>query len=199
LRAKKYALTKTERKTKRFFDIFFAFLGLSLVGWLIILIALISRFFIGGKGFFKQKRVGQHGMLFTIYKIETINPKGLIKESSKISTLGKYLRQSKIDELPQLWNVLEGTMSFVGPRPDILGFADKLENESEIILTVKPGITGPATLFFRNEELLLKIQDNPEEYNRKVIWPRKVAINIQYVKEYRFIKDIHYILKTLFS
>ena len=86
MRAKKYALTKTERKTKRFFDIFFAFLGLSLVGWLIILIALISRFFIGGKGFFKQKRVGQHGMLFTIYKIETINPKGLIKESSKIST-----------------------------------------------------------------------------------------------------------------
>lgn len=192
-------MTNTEKNIKRVFDVFFASIGLFLIGWFILFIVIISKLTIGGKGIFKQKRVGQYGKLFLIYKIETIHPKEAIKEKPNISKLGQLMRNYKIDELPQLWNVLEGTMSFVGPRPDLLGFADKLEGEAKIILRVKPGITGPATLHFRNEEVILKKQINPEDYNREVIWPQKVALNIQYVQEYRFIKDIQYIFKTFFS
>lgn len=160
--------------------------------------AVISKIVIGGNGFFKQKRVGQYGKLFTIYKIETIHPREATKETQKMSKLGQYLRTYKIDEFPQFWNVLNGTMSFVGPRPDIPGFADNLKGESEIILSVKPGITGPATLHFRNEETLLNGQENPERYNQEVIWRQKVELNIQYVNEYSFTKDICYLYKTLF-
>ncbi|NVK51718.1 MAG: sugar transferase [Flavobacteriaceae bacterium] len=191
-------MTNTEKNIKRVFDVFFACIGLLLVGWFILLTAIISKIVIGGNGFFKQKRVGQYGKLFTIYKIETIHPKEAIKENPKISKFGQWLRNAKIDEFPQLWNILEGTMSFVGSRADLPGFADKLEGEAKIILSVKPGITGPATLHFRNEENILKAQKNPEAYNREVIWPQKVAINIQYVKEYCFTKDIYYLIKTFF-
>lgn len=192
-------LTKTEKNIKRVFDVFFACLGLLLIGWFILLTAIISKIAIGGNGFFKQKRVGQYGKLFTIYKIETIHPKEAIKEKPDISRLGQFIRNYKIDEFSQLWNVLEGAMSFVGPRPDLPGFADELEGEAKIILSVKPGITGPATLHFRNEEAVLKAQENPETYNREVIWPQKIELNIQYVKEYRFKKDIQYLYKTFFS
>lgn len=192
-------MTNSEKNIKRGFDVFFACVGLLLIGWFILLSAIFSKIAIGGKGFFKQKRVGQNGKLFTIYKIETIHPKEATKEIPNISKLGQFIRNYKIDEFPQLWNVLEGTMSFVGPRPDIPGFADKLEGDAKIILTVKPGITGPATLHFRNEEAILKAQENPEAYNKEVICPQKVILNIQYVKEYRFMKDIHYIFKTFFS
>ncbi|WP_046755347.1 sugar transferase [Kordia jejudonensis] len=192
-------MTKTEKNIKRVFDVFFACVGLVLIGWFILLMILISKIVIGGNGIFKQKRVGQHAKLFTIYKIETIHPEEAKKETPHISRLGTYIRKYKIDEFPQLWNVLQGTMSFVGPRPDIVGFADQLEGEAKIILTVKPGITGPATVHFRNEEAILKAQENPEIYNKEVIWPQKVARNIRYVKEYRFMKDIHYIFKTFFS
>ncbi|WP_430410886.1 sugar transferase [Kordia sp.] len=192
-------MTNAEKNIKRVFDVFFACAGLLLLGWFILLTAIISKIFIGGNGFFKQQRVGQYGKLFTIYKIETIHPKEAVKKTPHISGLGQLIRHYKIDEFPQFWNVLEGTMSFVGPRPDLPGFADKLEGEATIILSVKPGITGPATLHFRNEETLLKTQNNPEIYNKEIIWPQKIAINIQYVKEYRFIKDIRYILKTFFS
>lgn len=192
-------MTNSEKNIKRGFDVFFACIGLLLLGWFILLMVIISKISIRGKGLFKQKRVGQYGKLFTIYKIETIHPIEAKKQQPKISKFWQWLRNYKIDEFPQLWNVLEGTMSFVGPRPDIEGFADQLEREAKIILTVKPGITGPATLNFRNEEALLKAQKNPEVYNKEVIWPQKVALNIQYVKEYRFIMDIHYIFKTFFS
>lgn len=159
---------------------------------------IISKIVIGGNGIFKQQRVGQYGKLFSIYKIETIHPEEAVKENPNISKFGQWLRNCKIDEFPQLWNVLTGTMSFVGPRPDLPGFADALKGEASIILQVKPGITGPATLHFRNEENILKAQKNPEAYNKDVIWPQKVAINIQYVKKYRFTKDIYYIIKTIF-
>lgn len=191
-------MTKTEKNIKRVFDVFFACVGLLILGWLIVLMTVMSKIIIGGNGIFRQKRVGQYGKLFTIYKIETIHPKEAVKENPNISKFGKWLRNYKIDEFPQLWNVLTGTMSFVGPRPDLPGFADELKGEANIILKVKPGITGPATLHFRNEENILKAQKNPEAYNKDVIWPQKVALNIQYVKEYRFTKDIYYIVKTFF-
>jgi lipopolysaccharide/colanic/teichoic acid biosynthesis glycosyltransferase len=192
-------LTAIEKNIKRVFDVFFACIGILILGWLILIMAIISKIFIKGNGFFKQKRVGQYGKLFTIYKIETIHPEEAKKENPQITKLGTFIRKHKIDEFPQLWNVFNGTMSFVGPRPDIAGFADKLEGEAKIILNVKPGITGPATLHFRNEEELLATQENPEAYNKEVIWPQKIAINIQYVNKYRFTKDIRYLYKTLFS
>lgn len=191
-------MTTTEKNIKRVFDVFFACIGLLVVGWLILFMAIISKIVIKGNGFFKQKRVGQFGKLFTIYKIETIHPEEAKKENPQITKFGTFIRKHKIDEFPQLWNVLQGTMSFVGPRPDIAGFADQLEGEANIILSVKPGITGPATLHFRNEEELLATQKNPEAYNKEVIWPQKIAINIQYVQKYRFTKDIQYLYKTLF-
>lgn len=191
-------MTSTEKNIKRFFDFLFACVGLLFMGWFIVLMIILSKIIIGGNGIFKQKRVGQDGKLFTIYKIETINPKESEKEFTRIIKILQWMRHCKIDELPQFWNVLIGNMSFVGPRPDISGYADQLEGEERIILTVKPGITGPATLYFRNEEKLLKIQKNPETYNSEIIWPQKVAINIKYVKEYSFVNDIYYILKTVF-
>jgi lipopolysaccharide/colanic/teichoic acid biosynthesis glycosyltransferase len=190
-------MTKTDKNIKRFFDIIFSCIGLLLTGWLILLIILISKLIIRGNGIFKQKRIGQYGKLFVIYKIETIHPREVSKVNIQITFFGKILRKYKIDELPQLWNVLEGTMSFVGPRPDIQGFADLLEGDDKTILNIKPGITGPATLHFRNEEEILQLQDNPETYSREVIWPQKIILNRMYINEYSFFKDIKYLFKTL--
>lgn len=107
------------------------------------------------------------------------------------------MRRYKIDELPQLFNVLFGSMSFVGPRPDVPGFADKLRGEDRMILEIRPGITGPASLKYRNEEELLAKQKDPECYNKEIIWPDKVHINKIYMQEWSLKKDIEYILRTI--
>lgn len=117
--------------------------------------------------------------------------------SNQPSVFGDFLRKSKLDELPQLYNVFLGDMSFVGPRPDLIGFADALEGEDRLILEVKPGITGPASLYFLNEQRLLDQVENAEKYNKEVIWPKKVELNLAYVKNYSFRKDIYYLLKTI--
>lgn len=117
---------------------------------------------------------------------------------SRITLIGKLLRKFKLDELPQLWNVFTGKMSFVGPRPDVPGYADKLEGSDRKILELRPGITGPASIYFRNEEELLAGVENPKEYNDAVIWPRKVQLNLEYLDNWGFWKDIGYILVTLF-
>ncbi len=124
--------------------------------------------------------------------ITTVNDK-------RITGFGKFLRSTKLDELPQLYNVLIGDMSFVGPRPDVEGYADVLKGEDRIILTVRPAITGPATIKFADEELILSLQDNPQEYNDTVLWPQKVAINKIYIENWSFAKDIGYIIKTVLS
>ena len=115
----------------------------------------------------------------------------------RITPLGRLLRKAKIDELPQLWNVLWGDMSFVGPRPDVPGFADSLVGEERQLLSIRPGITGPATLKYRNEEELLAAAEDPEVYNREVIWPDKVSINLEYIRDWRLSKDLQYIWKTV--
>ena len=117
----------------------------------------------------------------------------------RITRLGRILRKTKIDELPQLINVFLGQMSFVGPRPDVPGFADKLVGPDRIILTIRPGITGPATLKYCKEEELLALQTDPEQYNLEVIFPDKVRINREYIEHYRFWNDIKYILQTVFA
>lgn len=144
---------------------------------------------------FKQERVGRNGKCFTMYKFRTMienhgGPSVSIKGESRITPLGAKLRRLKLDELPELWNVFIGNMSFVGPRPDVPGYADKLEGEDREILSLRPGITGLATLKYRNEEELLSKVNNPIEYNDKVIFPDKVSINLKYLHHYSFFLDI---------
>ena len=191
--------------TKRMFDIVCAFLGLSLLGWLILLAWLAASIDTRNNGFFTQVRVGQNGRLFKVVKIRTMLIKAGLNTSvttatdERITTLGSMFRKTKIDELPQLFNVLVGQMSFVGPRPDVPGFADKLKGEARLLLTVKPGITGPASLKYKYEEQLLASVEAPETYNRNVLWPDKVKINIEYIKAWTLTKDIQYMIKTLVS
>lgn len=120
-----------------------------------------------------------------------------VKGESRITPLGAVLRKYKLDELPELWNVLIGDMSLVGPRPDVPGYADRLEGEDRRMLLLKPGITGPASLKYRNEEELLAEQENPQRYNDEVLFPDKVRINIEYLDNWSFGKDIKIIVYTL--
>ena len=130
---------------------------------------------------------------YIFYDLETT---GRGKKESATS-FGKFLRRYKLDELPQLFNVIKGDMSFVGPRPDIEGFADVLEGEDRIILEIKPGVTGPATIKYKNEEVLLSQQVDPENYNRTIIWKDKVEINKMYIKNWSFYLDLKYIIQSI--
>ncbi len=155
----------------------------------------------GLPGLFIQKRIGKNGKPFLMYKIRTLkkNKSHSIEELSSHGTyIGKLLRKSKLDELPQLVNVLNGDMSLVGPRPDIPGYADQLKGSDRIILSVRPGITGPATIKYKNEEEILLRQSNPQQYNDTVIWPDKVKINKDYVENWSFLKDLKYIYQSVF-
>ena len=194
-------MSKKDKLIKRIFDFSLALIGL-LITWPIILIAwIIASIETKSNGFFLQKRVGENGRLFTIIKIKTMYPNNgstiTTANDNRITKSGKFFRKYKIDELPQLINILKGDMSFVGPRPDVPGYADKLEGEDRIILSVKPGITGPATLKYKNEEEILANVNDPVKYNNEVIWPDKVKINKEYIKNWSLKKDIEYILKTL--
>ena len=156
----------------------------------------------GGPIIFKQQRVGQYGKLFTMYKFRSmlVHHSGSsvsVAGESRITPLGAKLRKYKLDELPELWNVLIGDMSFVGPRPDVPGYADALAGEDREVLKLKPGITGPASLKYRDEEELLAKQDDPIRYNNEVIFPDKVRINRYYLHHYSFVKDIQLIVCTV--
>ncbi len=180
-----------------FFGLLF-FLPVLLVVWCLIKIKMPA-----GSAFFKQKRVGRRGKLFTIIKFRTmtINHSGSsvsVAGESRITPLGASLRKYKLDELPELWNVLKGDMSFVGPRPDVPGYADKLTGENRKILELRPGITGPASLKYANEEEILAKVDNPKQYNDEVIFPDKVKINLEYYENMSFWGDIKIIINTIF-
>jgi len=191
------------RFIKRGFDLIVSFIGLMLLWPLILIIAIIVRLASKGEAFFRQKRVGRYGKIFELYKFRTMyfekdsNSTVTVLGDDRVTPFGGFLRHWKLDELPQLWNVLKGEMSFVGPRPDVPGYADHLKGADRIILTLRPGITGPATLKYRNEEELLAKQSNPELYNREVIFPDKVRINREYIENYHFTKDIKYIIQTV--
>lgn len=188
---------------KSVFDRVTSLLGLFLLcPILLIVIVLIRVKMPGGPVFFKQRRVGQYGRLFTMYKFRsmTVSHSGSsvsVRGESRITPLGAILRKYKLDELPELWNVLIGNMSFVGPRPDVPGYADKLEGENRRILLLKPGITGPASLKYRNEEELLAEQEDPQKYNDEVLFPDKVKINIEYLDNWTFLNDIKIIIYTV--
>lgn len=197
-------MTVIRKIIKRSFDIFFSALGLLLFGWLILAGYIMAAFSTKKNGFFKQERVGLKGKTFILLKLRTmkdipgISTTVTTSSDPRISGTGRFLRRWKLDELPQLWNVIKGDMSFVGPRPDVPGFADKLTGEEKKILSVRPGITGPASIKYKNEQELLAEQDDPQRYNREVIWPDKVRINLEYINNYSLFKDIYYIIKTFF-
>ena len=197
------SLSTSQKLQKRVFDVFFSSLVLLVTWWLILVAWLVASFDTRSNGFFIQKRVGCNGKIFGVVKIKTmslvagIDTTVTCRGDPRITPLGAFFRRTKIDELPQLWNVFIGEMSFVGPRPDVPGFADTLQGEARAILSLRPGITGPATLKYRNEEEILSQQDDPESYNQNVIWPDKVTINLDYIRNWSLRSDIRYILETV--
>lgn len=219
---------------KQIFDRLAAFVGLVLLWPVLLTVAILIKVKMpGGPIFFVQKRVGKGGALFCCHKFRTMTvapepPKGGCKDSgwstvsvagdARITSLGAMLRRYKLDELPGLWDVLRGKMSFVGPRPDVPGYADRLTGDDRDVLKMKPGITGPATLKYRHEDEMLadvrrKMREGkclPQEridsmtdqelaiwYNDNVIYPDKVRLNCYYCRHYSLIKDIQMILCTV--
>ncbi len=215
---------------KWIFDRVVALCGLLLIWWIFPLIALLIKIKMpGGPAFFCQKRVGRGGKLFTCHKFRTMTVKHSgstvsVAGDSRITPFGAKLRHYKIDELPELWDVLIGSMSFVGPRPDVPGYADKLQGADRDVLKLRPGITGPATLKYRLEdemiaefvkqikagrnEQMAKLAELPDFsvmsaqeiavwYNDNIIYPDKVRMNCYYYRNYSFLKDIQMIFATV--
>ena len=209
---------------KWLFDRIVAFLGLAVLWPVLVIVAILVKVKMpGGPAFFVQKRVGLNGKLFNCHKFRTMTVKHngstvSVAGDSRITPLGAKLRHWKLDELPGLWDVMIGNMSFVGPRPDVPGYADKLQGDDRDVLKLRPGITGPATLKYRLEDELLadvrrlmsegrclpqeQIDKMPDQelavwYNDNVIYPDKVRLNCYYYRHYSFIKDIQMILCTV--
>ena len=202
---------------KWIFDRLVALIGLLLLWPVLVIVAIMVKVKMpGGPAFFVQKRVGKGGKLFRCHKFRSMTVKHSgstvsVAGDSRITPFGATLRHYKIDELPGLWDVLIGNMSFVGPRPDVPGYADKLEGDDRIVLKLRPGITGPATLKYRLEDEMISayvaqkqaegdtrpMQDIAVEYNDNVIYPDKVRLNKYYYQHYSFIKDIQMIICTV--
>ena len=209
---------------KFLFDRIVAFVGLLFLWPVLLIVAILVKVKMpGGPAFFVQKRVGKDGKLFNCHKFRTMTVKHngstvSVAGDSRITPLGAKLRHYKLDELPGLWDVLIGNMSFVGPRPDVPGYADKLVGDDRDVLKLRPGITGPATLKYRLEDEMLadvrrlmsvgrclpqeqidKMSDQELAvwYNDNVIYPDKVRLNCYYYRHYSFIKDIQMILCTV--
>ena len=196
---------------KWLFDRSVALVGLVLISPVLLVVAILVRIKMpDGPVLFKQKRVGKNGRLFTINKFRTMSishggSSVSVAGESRITPLGAKLRHYKLDELPELWNVFKGDMSFVGPRPDVPGYADQLEDDDREVLKLRPGITGPATLKYRDEEdLLAKVvkegidgYTDPVKYNDEVIFPDKVRLNLYYLRHYSFWTDIKMLFATV--
>ena len=204
---------------KWIFDRLFALIGLLFLWPVFLIVAIMVKLKMpGGPVFFVQKRVGKGGKLFSCHKFRSMTVKHngstvSVAGDLRITPLGAKLRHYKLDELPGLWDVLIGNMSFVGPRPDVPGYADKLTGDDCDVLKLRPGITGPATLKYRLEDEMISeyvskrqiegdkrsIQEIATEYNDTMIYPDKVRLNCYYYRHYSFIKDIEMILATIFG
>jgi len=179
---------------KRCFDVFFAFLSLILLSGILIIAWILASTDTNSNGLFLQIRIGQFGKPFTIYKLRTMHIK-----SDAVSKFGAFLRCFKIDELPQLLNVLQGTMSIVGPRPDVPGYYDNLKGEARKILNLKPGLTSFAAIKYANEDAILELQENPLQYNDSVLFPDKVELNLKYYYNHTFWGDLKIIGQTFLA
>lgn len=202
---------------KWLFDRLMALVGLMMLWPVLLVVAILIRVKMpGGPAFFCQKRVGKNGRLFTCHKFRSMTVKHngssvSVAGDSRITLFGAKLRHYKLDELPELWDVLIGNMSFVGPRPDVPGYADQLKGNDRVVLKLRPGITGPATLKYRLEDEMISeyvakkqaegdvrpMQEIATEYNDKVIYPDKVRLNCYYYRHYSFWKDIEMIFATV--
>ena len=202
---------------KWLFDRIVAFLGLAVLWPVLVIVAILVKVKMpGGPAFFVQKRVGKGDKLFNCHKFRSMTVKHngstvSVAGDSRITPFGATLRHYKLDELPGLWDVLIGNMSFVGPRPDVPGYADKLTGDDRDVLKLRPGITGPATLKYRLEDEMIAeyvakkqaegdtrpMQEIATEYNDKVIYPDKVRLNCYYYRHYSFWKDIEMIFATV--
>lgn len=186
---------------KRGFDLIVSATGLAVLWPVIGVCWCVATWDTKANGFFRQSRIGRHGKPFKVVKIRTMivstGTTVTTAHDSRITRSGQFMRRWKLDELPQLWNVLWGQMSFVGPRPDVPGYMDQLTGEDACLLELRPGITGPASLKYANEEELLAEQSNPERYNDEVIWPDKVRINRAYLDDWSLTKDLGYIIRTV--
>ncbi|MCM1372259.1 MAG: sugar transferase [Bacteroides sp.] len=202
---------------KRLFDILASFFGLLFLWPVLLIVAIMVKVKMpGGPAFFCQKRVGKDGQLFTCHKFRSMTVKHSgssvsVAGDSRITPFGATLRHYKLDELPELWDVLIGNMSFVGPRPDVPGYADQLQGDDRVVLKLRPGITGPATLKYRLEDEMISAyvaerqatgdtrdaQAIAVEYNDNVIYPDKVRLNKYYYEHYSFVKDIQMIFATV--
>ena len=200
-------MAKSEHKIGFFFkwcfDRIVALLGLIVLFPILFIIAILIKIDSKGPIFFMQWRIGKNGKPFRICKFRTMSQQSegdsvTIAGDPRVTRIGHWLRHSKVDCLTELVNVLIGQMSFVGPRPDVPGYADQLQGDDRRMLQLRPGITGPASIKYRNEEELLAKQADPKWYNDNVIWPDKVRINLDYLDNWTFFGDIKLIFKTVF-
>ncbi len=187
---------------KEIFDKLVSAISLILLFPVMIIIGLLVKFSSEGPIIFKQERVGKKGKMFQIYKFRTMYHQPPregtpVMGDPRVTPFGAFLRKWKLDELPELWNILIGDMSFVGPRPYIPRMAEKLTGDHARILHWKPGMTGPATLKYINEEKILSTVDDPDRYSNEVIFPDKVKINLEYLDHWNFAKDMRILCYTL--
>ena len=185
------------------FDRIMALIGLVVLSPLLLVLAVLIKIDSKGPVFFLQWRIGKEGKPFRICKFRTMHQQAegdsiTMANDPRVTRIGHWLRHSKLDCLTELVNVLLGQMSLVGPRPDVPGYADQLQGNERRILQLRPGITGPASIKYRNEEELLAQQANPKAYNDNIIWPDKVKINLDYLDHWSFFGDIKLIFKTVF-
>lgn len=177
---------------KPVFDFVLAAASLLVLLPILLLLYIFCSLDVRSNGIFCQTRIGQYGKPFTIYKFCTIHP-----VSRRISPLGAFLRKCKLDELPQLLNILKGEMSFVGPRPDIPGYYDLLKGDDRRVLKLKPGLTSEAGIKYRNEEEILRTQPHPLEYNDQVLFPDKVQMNLRYLDRMSLREDLRILFSTV--
>ena len=191
---------------KRLFDILASFVGLILLSPMLLIISIFIKLDSKGPVFFKQKRVGKNKKLFEIYKFRTmvvdaekIGKQITVGNDSRITNVGKFIRKLKLDEFPQLINVLKGEMSFVGPRPEVPKYVELYDEYQEQILLVRPGITDYASIEFRNENKILSNSEDPEYKYIEEIIPKKIELNMKYIKRISLFEDIVLILKTILT
>ena len=191
---------------KRLFDIVCSFFGLVFLSWLFVFVALWVGLSSRGGVFYRQRRVGRCNRDFTIYKFRSMrvnsDRQGLLTiggRDGRITKAGVFIRKYKLDELPQLFNVLRGDMSFVGPRPEVRKYVELYTEEQKKVLTVRPGITSLSSIKYRNENEILSRSDNPEQYYIDVIMQDKLAIELDYLKQRSLLTDIKVIFQTIFG
>ena len=191
---------------KYIFDRIFSLVLLAVLSPFLLLLFVVYKIKMPkGRFLYRQVRIGKDGKPFRIIKIRTMNEGAdeggtvTTADDARILPFGRWLRESKVDTFLELINILIGDMSFVGPRPDVPGYADKLEDDDRIILKMRPGLTGPASIKYRHEDRILAQQDNPLKYNDEVIWPDKVKINKEYYENWSVWRDVSILLQTVFG